>query len=173
MSFLIVSSSFLCPSHFPLHHQFQFQFLVQPSGRCWMMGVLYVYGEHSTSGHRAVSSGQHPLGSLANLPRIRWKKLLYIFKWQASNPGTFQMKSMLSSPSLVKYQDEGSSNEAGKFSVSPQNLLMTTSRSYLLASSIITLCRHLILQYCVPRLPPTSLFTTHGVPKTQMVNSLA
>lgn len=76
------------------------------------------------------------------------------------------MESLLSYLSLVKYPDEGSSNEAGKFSVSLQNLLMTTSRGYLLASSIITLYKHPILLYCV-------LFTTHGVPKTQMVGSLA
>lgn len=80
---------------------------------------------------------------------------------------------MLSYSSVVKYPDESSSNEAGKLSVSLQNLLMTTSRGYLLASSIIALCKHLILLYGVPRLPPTSLFTTYGVSKTQMVSSLA
>lgn len=80
---------------------------------------------------------------------------------------------MLSYSSLVKYPGESCSNEAEKFSVSLQNLLMTTSRGYLLASSITALCKHLILLYCVPRLPPTSLFTTHGVPKTQVVSSSA
>lgn len=80
---------------------------------------------------------------------------------------------MLNYSSLVKYPGESGSNKAGKFSVSLQNLLVTTSRGYLLTSSIIALCKHLILLYCVPRLPPTSLFTAHGVPKTQMVSSSA